>query len=172
MFRTHILFALFFYLLFAKIFSFPISITFTLILCFGAILPDIDSPKSFVNKKYLFGFGRTVAAFSKHRGFFHSIFGLFLTTFIFFIPIYLFKLPLVYCFALSSGYFLHLLADSFTVSGINWFWKGKFKIKGHLVTGSTFESIIFFVLIFGIIYFIIGSSWIKNLTAFVMNIRP
>ncbi len=172
MFRTHILFALFFYLLFCKIFSFNLSITFGLVLCLGAILPDIDSPSSFINKHYLLGIGKTIAGFSEHRGFFHSLFGILIFFILSFIITYFFKLSMIYSAALSVGYFLHLAADSFTVSGIKWFWKASsFKTKGPIKTSSLGENLFFIVLILGIVYFIIGNQ-IQNITAFISKIKP
>jgi membrane-bound metal-dependent hydrolase YbcI (DUF457 family) len=42
-------------------------------------------------------------------------------------------------------YFLHLLLDSFTKSGIRWLWPSKFRIKGNITTGRFLESIVFLI---------------------------
>jgi inner membrane protein len=173
MFRTHILFALFFYLLFIKIFSIDFSIIFTLVLCFGAILPDVDSPKSYVNRKYLFGFGRGIALFSRHRGFWHSIYGLLIFFVLSIIVVLLIKTPFIFFLSLPLGYFLHLAADSFNVSGIRWFWKSK---KGHLKwkikTGTISEQLFFIFLFLSTIYLIIGNQGIQEIIAFVTRVKP
>ena len=173
MFRTHILFALFFYIIIIKIFSLEFSWIFTFILCFGAILPDMDSPKSYVNRKYLFGFGKGIAAFSKHRGFWHSIFGLLIFAIISFVVIYFIKQPIVFGFALPFGYFLHLAADSLNVSGIKWLWKSKkLHIKGKISTGTIFEQLFFIILLFLTSYIILGNQGVQKITTFVTKIKP
>lgn len=172
MFRTHILFALFFYILAVVIFPLNFSITLALVLCFGAILPDIDSPKSFVNKKFLLGAGKTVAVFSTHRGFWHSIFGLLISFTAAFLIIYFFNIKIIYAIALATGYFLHLLADSFTVSGIKWFWKAsKFQPKGFVKTASFGENIFFIILIVAIFFLILGKQGIMGISAFASKIK-
>jgi inner membrane protein len=171
MFRTHILFALFFYITLIKLFSLEFSLAFTLILCFGAILPDIDWPESYVNKKYLLGLGKGIAFFSRHRGFWHSIYGLgifiALATFIFLI-----NNSFVFFFALPLGYFLHLAADSLNISGIKWLWKSKkLHLKGKLKTGGVFEQIFFVSLLLLTIYVVIGNQGIREITAFVTQVK-
>ena len=172
MFRTHLLFALFAYIFVIKVFSLNFSILFALLLCFGTILPDIDSPESYVNKKYLLGFGKGIAFFSKHRGFWHSIFGLLifiaLATFIFFINNYF-----IFVLALPLGYFLHLMADSLNPSGIKWFWKSnKLHLKWKIKTGHVTEQLFFVLILFLTTILVLGNKGIKEISAFVMNIKP
>lgn len=171
MFRTHILFALFFYLLAIKIFSLNVSIIFAGIMAFGAILPDIDSPSSFVNRKYLFGFGKGISLFSKHRGFFHSVYGILIFGLVSIIVIYFIQASWIYMLALPFGYLLHLAADSLNVSGIKWFWKSG-HVKGPVRTGSVFEQLFFIILLFLTIYMILGNQGIQEITAFVSKIKP
>lgn len=170
MFRTHILFALFFYVLAIQLFSLNFSIIFTLILAFGAILPDVDSPSSFVNKKYLFGIGQGIALFSEHRGFFHSIFGALIFFSATLIIIFFLKVSILFAIALALGYLLHLAADSLTVSGIKWFWKSG-HINGPIRTGSVSEQLFFVVLLIATIYIIVGNQGLQQVTAFVSKIR-
>ncbi len=168
MFRTHILFALFFYLLFIKIFSIQVSLIFIGILAFGAILPDVDSPSSFVNRKYLFGIGKGISLFSEHRGFFHSIYGILITAVVSIIFVYFVKASFIYTLALPLGYFMHLAADSLNVSGIKWFWKTeKLHLKGPIKTGSIFEQLFFFVFLIATVYILIGNSGIQGIVGFV-----
>jgi membrane-bound metal-dependent hydrolase YbcI (DUF457 family) len=42
-------------------------------------------------------------------------------------------------------YFLHLVLDSLTISGIKWFWPLKWKISGIIKTGKIGDAIIFLV---------------------------
>ncbi len=171
MFRTHILFALFFYFLFIEIFALGFSVIFMIIMCFGAILPDMDSPRSFVNRKYLFGFGKSIAMFSRHRGFWHSIYGLGIFLALSIIVVLLIKVPFIFFLALPLGYFLHLSADSFNVSGIRWFWKSK---KGHLrwkiKTGNISEQVFFIILFLLTGCVLIGNQGVREITAFVSSL--
>lgn len=170
MFRTHVLFALFFYILIIKIFSIDFSLIFAIILCFGAILPDIDSPSSFINRKYLFGIGKGIAAFSEHRGFFHSIFGALIFFAIALILLHFLKFSMFYAISLVIGYLLHLAADSLNVSGIKWLWKTG-HVKWKIRTGSIFEQLFFIALLLLTIYIIIGNQGVKEITAFVSRIK-
>lgn len=154
MFRTHLIFALFFYILFIKLFSQPFIIALATALLLGSAMPDIDSTGSWINRKARVT--KLVAALSGHRGFWHSIFGLLIFFIIAGILTALFKISFLYAHAFGSGYLLHLLADSITVTGINWFWKSG-KLKGFIKTGSLGENLFFvtlcimiFLLIFGI----------------------
>lgn len=171
MFRTHILFALFFYLLFIKIFTLEFSLIFALILAFGAILPDIDSPSSYINRRYLFGIGKGISLFSKHRGFWHSIYGLLIFGIISVVIIYLIHVSGTYSLALPLGYFLHLAADSFNVSGIKWLWKSKkMHLKWKIKTGTITEQLFFVILLILSIYLVINNSGIQNLVGFISKI--
>lgn len=171
MFRTHILFAVFFYIVAIKLFSLNFSVLFTIILAFGAILPDIDHPKSFVNQKYLFGVGRGIAIFSSHRGFFHSIFGAIIFFGIALVLIYFLNFSVFYAIALGTGYLLHLAADSLNVSGVKWLWKSG-HAKGPIKTGSILEQVFFIALLLLTIYVIVGNQGIQQITAFVSKIKP
>ncbi|MCL6500517.1 MAG: metal-dependent hydrolase [Candidatus Pacearchaeota archaeon] len=171
MFRTHILFALFFYILTVQLFALNFSIIFAAVLAFGAILPDIDSPSSFVNRKYLFGIGKGIAAFSEHRGFFHSVFGILICVVISIIAFYFLRFSFVYALALPLGYFMHLAADSLNVSGIKWFWKSG-HVKWRIRTGSIFEQMFFVVLLILTLYIVLENQGIQQITAFISKIKP
>jgi len=171
MFRTHILFALFFYILAVQLFSLSFSIIFAALLAFGAILPDIDSPSSFVNRKYLLGIGKGIALFSEHRGFFHSIFGALIFFVIAIVIVHFFHLSFFYPVALVSGYLLHLAADSLNVSGIKWFWKSG-HIRWKIKTGSLSEQVFFILLLFFTFYVIVGNRGMQSIIGFVSKIKP
>lgn len=147
------------------------SVIFAIVLAFGAILPDIDSPSSFINKRYLLGIGKGIAAFSEHRGFFHSVFGILIFAVLSIIGVYFLKVSFIFAVALPLGYFLHLFADSLNVSGIKWLWKSG-HIKGRIKTGSFLEQIFFILLLFITIYLIIGNQGVQQITAFVSKVKP
>jgi len=111
---------------------------------FASLLPDLDAPES--KAKHLeLGYGRgrnrlgikpffllsmIINAFSRHRGFFHSLFATFLFTLLAigavqFIHLRWMPLDDSYWQALTLGYLSHLLADSFTKSGVPYFWPWK-----------------------------------------------
>ena len=124
-------------------------------------------------RKYLFGIGKGIATFSKHRGFWHSIYGLFIFAFISLIIIYLTKASFFYSLALPLGYFMHLAADSLNVSGIRWFWKSKkLHLKWKIKTGTISEQLFFILLIFVTTYLLIGNQGIKEITSFASKIKP
>lgn len=171
MFRTHILFAIFFYLLFIKIFALEFSLIFSLVLALGAIMPDIDSPKSYINRKYLFGIGKGIAAFSKHRGFWHSVYGLGIFLVLSVSIVILTGVPFIFCLALPLGYFLHLLADSFNVSGIKWLWKSKkMHLRWKIKTGHISEQLFFIILFLFTVYLVIGNYGVQDIIGFVSKI--
>jgi len=83
-----------------------------------ALIPDIDTPGSFVGRVFFFISNRINLAFG-HRGFIHSLHFLLiiiaLSSFVFF----LFP-PSVYIFAIIFyvAYFSHLISDCFNLSGV------------------------------------------------------
>lgn len=80
----------------------------------GSLLPDIDTPNSFIGRR-LKVISYPLSTIFKHRGFLHSLipvilifaFGLFLKS--------------LFIKAIALGYFLHLVGDTFSESGIKWF---------------------------------------------------
>ncbi|MBX4211914.1 metal-dependent hydrolase [Candidatus Pacearchaeota archaeon] len=104
------------------------------VILFASLLPDIDSGFSYMGKRPLF---RPIQFFVKHRGFIHSFT---------FCTIVALALSLYYPIAALPfflGYSFHLLADSFTVDGIQPFWPFKSKVAGHVRTGGRVEDSIF-----------------------------
>ncbi len=100
----------------------------------GAVLPDLDHPKSFINERLWFT--KPIGYIARHRGLLHS--ALFMII-IFAVLLFLIK---SYAYWILLGYFSHLLADSFNVSGIAWLAPfSKWKLKGPVVTNSYAESI-------------------------------
>ncbi|MHC5409250.1 metal-dependent hydrolase [Listeria seeligeri] len=107
-------------------------------LALGAILPDIDEPGSYVGRripliphilKRVFG----------HRGMTHTL----LATMLFVLLAII--IPNSFTCMLAIGYFLHILEDTFSVSGIKWFAPFNSKVLAFkwYSTGKSSESIIF-----------------------------
>ncbi len=144
LFRTHIIFFIFIFLLIFNKINAPFIFFFIGLI--STVIPDIDSNNSRVGRKPLF---KILTAFNKHRGFFHSLFfGI-----LFFSFIYFFVKKEEIAFAFALGYFLHLFLDSLTKQGINLFWPFNLKIKGFIRSGGKIELIIFIVLSFLILVF-------------------
>lgn len=134
MYRTHIVIALFFILLFLP--NINSKIVFIGVTLLATMLPDIDSGFSKIGRAKA---ARIVQFFTRHRGFFHSftfciavsiIFTLFSSTIILALPFFL-------------GYSVHLLADSFTYEGIMPFWPSKKRISWKVPVGGIVEKSIF-----------------------------
>ena len=136
LFRTHLIFALLIalFLLFIG-FNYPL---FILVFVFAALLPDIDHPSSKIGRRFKF-----LNLLFTHRGFFHSLFALLIFT------ILLYFVNFMLAIAFFSGYFLHLLLDSFTKQGIYLFYPFSTKrSKGNIKVGSFLENILFFIILF------------------------
>ena len=104
----------------------------------GAILPDIDSAKSFLGKKAmpLSGF---FERFLGHRGVLHSL----LSCLALFFIAWLLSPGLG--LGLGIGCVSHLLLDSFTVSGVQPFIPLKTRIRGSIRTGSFTDKLLFWL---------------------------
>jgi inner membrane protein len=91
----------------------------------------------------------------RHRGFLHSLIGLLLATLYFIIPVaiifivltFIFLVPLhltlLFWYALLGlpfGFLLHLAEDSFTKSGIRWFYPKGQPMKSSITTGRKSEN--------------------------------
>jgi inner membrane protein len=142
LFRTHVVSFLFLFLVVFEKLENPL--VFLFVGLFFTIIPDIDSPNSRVGRK---GISKTITAFSKHRGIFHSLF------FVGIIYFLLWRYFPIVSFGFLIGYFLHLFLDCFTKQGVRLFYPFKFRIKGPLRSGGIFES--FFFLLLGIVVLIL-----------------
>ena len=129
--KTHIIVTLFFILILLSYVN--DRIIFIFVSLFSAILPDIDSRFSKIGQKRI---SRILQFFTKHRGIIHSYTLLLIITMIFVLFIPLIALPFF------LGYGLHLLADSFTLTGIKPFYPFKKQISGKIKTGGKFEKAI------------------------------
>jgi len=134
--RTHLVITIFFILIFLS--SVNNKLVFVLTALFATFLPDIDTRYSKLGKRKL---ARILQFFTKHRGMIHSF------TFLLSITLVLVLVLPVFAFGFFLGYGLHLLADSFTITGIRFFYPSKKKITGNLKTGGRFESFIFLIFV-------------------------
>ncbi len=134
--KTHIALSVFFILILWG--SVTGKIAFTLIILLATLIPDIDSASSLINRK-IRPFDIIFNFLFKHRGALHSM----TLCIIFTIILSLFSQKLALPFFL--GYSIHLLADSFTVTGIRAFWPSKKEIKWIIRTGGLTERIVFYL---------------------------
>ena len=125
---------------FAMILFLPIvnsKIIFLIMVLIGTLLPDIAAVLIQVEKKP----GKLLQYISVHHNFLHSLSVCLLISILFavFIP--------VLAFGFFLGYSLHLLADSFTKTGVTPLWPYSKKIQGSLNYGSVVEKSIFFTFV-------------------------
>jgi len=147
--RTHLLAGAILALVLVHFFSHSFSIALvSFFLCLvGSILPDIDEKNSLLGRHF-----RLIAYFSRHRGFFHSVFALLLFT----IPFYfLFQSPLP-AISFMIAYFSHLLLDMMTKDGLR-LYPLRMKIRGFIKVGGFLEKIIFllFLLLLFLLIFLL-----------------
>ena len=147
LFHTHLLIAVAFFLIARLVYPSINSPLFLVILLFGSILPDIDEPKSTINR-WSGIIGRFITFFARHRGFFHSL--LFIT--ILSGAIYYFLNP-KYAIALGLGFLAHLIGDGVTPMGIELFYPfSRFRISGPIKVGGWAEKIIMVLLLLFIVW--------------------
>ncbi|MEK6928486.1 MAG: metal-dependent hydrolase [Nanoarchaeota archaeon] len=149
MWKTHIALGTLFALLFFDNVKYPII--FLPVVIISSLLPDIDSTKSYLGKRWFF---RPIQWFLKHRGLLHSFSFCILVSIIlsFFYP------PASFPFFL--GYGSHLIGDAITREGIRPFWPLKTEIAGHIRTDGKIEKIVFWSLCLGIV--IVGTVLLLN----------
>mgnify|MGYP001579329225 CR=1 FL=1 len=142
--RTHFAITLFAVLVFISNVEYKIS--FVLMAFIATFIPDLDTPFSKVGNHLIL---RPFQLFFKHRGLVHSFTFLFLITFFFvlFFPIL--------AFGFFLGYGLHLLADSFTIEGIQVFYPARKKIYWRIKTGGKTETSIFIIFLLTNLFLII-----------------
>lgn len=168
MYKTHIIGGIFLYLLLALIFGIGKEFYLLLAVAIGTLLPDIDSSKSWINN--LFKPGKIVAAASKHRGFWHSIFGLLaiflLTAFVF----AALKISAAMAFYVAFGALTHLLFDALTVTGIKPLWRfSSFELRWKIKTNGILEYVLFFILLLSSIY-LYSPQFVANVTSYVIKL--
>ncbi len=140
---THLLFAILLTLLFGKLLHIPVLSSESILFVFlGSLLPDIDHPHSYINRKswkILFLSGIT----SGHRGWTHSFLGVVAFTILFHFVTLKYHLNITYTYLFFFGYLSHLISDSLNPSGIAWFWPKKKKYGIDLIKTGSFEETLF-----------------------------
>ncbi|MEM3112924.1 MAG: metal-dependent hydrolase [Candidatus Pacearchaeota archaeon] len=133
--RTHFSISIFAMILFLPLVNSPVI--FIIMVLLGTFLPDIAAILVQVEKRQ----NKLIHFISIHHNFLHSLTICLLVSIIFsiFIPIL--------AFGFFLGYSLHLLADSFTKTGITPFWPYPRKIEGPLNYGSVVEKSLFFTFV-------------------------
>ncbi|HLR21318.1 MAG TPA: metal-dependent hydrolase [Tissierellaceae bacterium] len=116
------------------------SFLFYLLLAAGSVYLYIST------KNVLFGLLGTMAfliSISSHRGFTHSVLGFLISTYIIKIIAIEYSLPNMYC-GFSIGYLTHIIADFFTVRGIQLFYPLDKRVSSPIVlnTNNFLESIV------------------------------
>lgn len=144
--KTHLAITLLAILLFISQLNY--QLIFVISALIATLLPDIDSAFSLLGS---FKGLRFFQFFVRHRSFLHS-----LTLCILLSVILTFVFPIA-SFGFFLGYSLHLLADSFTIEGIQPFWPLKKQSSWRIKTGSAIETSIFvtFVIIDVIVLFLL-----------------
>ena len=130
--RTHLAITIFLILLLIPLVQF--KIVFVLIALIASLIPDVDISTSAIGKYKIF---RPLQFFVNHRSFFHCLF------FMLFVILFFMSFYPAGAFAFFIGYSSHLLADSFTIEGVRFFYPLNKKFSGSVKTGGTIETGIF-----------------------------
>ena len=150
--KTHFTFSLF---LFSILFCFfDINLGLAAVAALGAYFPDLDwhLDKKIFSKTTKKVSWNLIFPVGMHRTIFHNIWILLITTWIVYYFLQSVPIALIYGF----GFFSHLLADSFTKSGIYWLWpfgdervKGsrRFHFKWHIRTGGLSEKLFSIIIV-------------------------
>uniref|UniRef100_UPI003F4912DD metal-dependent hydrolase n=1 Tax=Bacillus multifaciens TaxID=3068506 RepID=UPI003F4912DD len=85
----------------------------------GALLPDIDEPHSWIGRRTR-GVSDLMNGVFGHRGITHSLFGIALVLIPIIFAVGMTPLPFITGMCVLAGYCLHLIEDSFSISGIKW----------------------------------------------------
>jgi len=140
-FQTHIILGIVLFILTRNLFGGGNEIIFFLLVLLGAILPDIDSKNSKINK-WSGIVGIIATFFAKHRGIFHSV--------LFHLALFFVLIPLIgvyYASGLFLGYLAHFIGDGVTKAGLAPLYPlSLYKIKGPLKVGGIVEGIILILL--------------------------
>lgn len=116
----------------------------------GALLPDIDEPNSFIGQRTR-GVSDLIHALFDHRGMTHSLVGIAFTSILMLLLVSttIFSFTTALCVIL--GYCLHIIEDSFSVSGVKWllpFSKKRYQSGFHILayrTGGLAEMGVFLI---------------------------
>ncbi len=137
LFHTHLLFGLFFFIVFRIFFSGGNEVLFLALVLLGSVLPDLDQNRSKIHR-WSGLIGIIVGYFVKHRGILHSVFFMFFS-----FAVASFFFGSYYGFGLLLGVTAHLVGDGLTPAGIKLFYPiSKMRIKGPIKVGSIGEWLV------------------------------
>ena len=146
LFRTHIVFSVFVYLVLGYFVEMPLYVLFFVLL--ATVFVDVDIKNSSFGNRLCF---RPLQFFVKHRGILHSLFfGLFLS-------LILGSVSLWTGFGFFVGYLSHLFLDCLTLSGVKLFWPFGFRIRGFVRSGSMLEDVLFVLMLLLDIFLVLFS---------------
>lgn len=113
----------------------------------GSVAPDIDEPKSYVGRRTK-GISHFVKLLFGHRGFTHTMIPCLL------LGVLAFNLNSELLWGFALGYFLHIVGDSFSKSGVPFLWPFTKKHIGVPLykTGGVLELVIFATSLLYLIY--------------------
>lgn len=145
MFKTHVAFGFLIGLLSISYLMPGNQILFILLVMIGASIPDIDHPRSKLGK-YL----KPINFLFEHRGFFHSLFMLFVV----YMVVYFIKK--IYALPLAIGFLSHIISDAITKQGIMPLHPfSRVRIRGFIGTGSAIEYLFFILFVAADVYLMI-----------------
>ena len=138
MFKTHLVFGFLVALLLIGFLQPANQILFLTFVVIASILPDIDHPDSKLGSKI-----KIIGHLFEHRGFFHSVFALFMFGFL----TYFLLRQRILMIAVMAGYFSHMAIDCLSHQGIMPFHPfSRMAIKGFIKTNSVAELIVFILI--------------------------
>lgn len=150
----------------------PVSIVIILAAtAVGASLPDIDEYNSTVSRKSIINF----SLFLKHRGITHSLLGwlifsgglYYLMSLLLPVNVNFKEIPDCWSslwLGLVIGYLLHLIEDSFSQKGVQWFAPFSGKKKHHVISyraGGFFEKMLAFIALVSVIVMTCYWIWVS-----------
>ena len=141
--KTHLVFGILVAIILVKILSLSnlIKYLFFIMVIFGSIVPDIDTPKSMAGRRAR-GLSNTINFFSGHRGILHSST---IPIILLFIALFIHGIGKVLIYSFTIGYASHLFLDAITKQGIMILWPFKARIKGTITTNSFVDNFTFYV---------------------------
>ncbi|MFH1786890.1 MAG: metal-dependent hydrolase [archaeon] len=144
--ETHILFAIVVGVYGAQKGYFEPGLLFVIFLALGALLPDIDTPKSKLGRKVR-PLSDIISWLAGHRGWIHSFSGFAVAMVIVGMLSLAFAERIFLPF--FAGYMSHLALDAMTKEGVALFYPfWNKKISGPIRTGSLTEKILFAIILF------------------------
>jgi len=139
MFKTHVAFGFLAGVISISYFNPANQILFIVLVMLGAMLPDIDHPKSKIGSKF-----KIIGFLFEHRGFFHSFLAIPLIAAI----IFYFTSSLTYIMPLGIGYASHLVSDAVTKEGIMPLHPlTRLRLRGFIKTAGALEYVLFLIIV-------------------------